>query len=182
MNQRKQIALYMLGIDRSPSNRQPLLELLNEISQNLLQENFAHEDFDKYMKRYFHSLDKEVSKLDPQIDKNLFLETLVDSYSYSVKNLLFLLDLPMDVYFLTRLFIIFDEKKMTRGPLYCRGLEHQKIKNAIMYSGSSHTDVYVEFFRKYFGLEPTISINQQNQSGNNKCIKFAHGFDFFSSE
>ena len=92
------------------------------------------------------------------------------------KNIDIIFDIEMDLYFLLRLFIIFDEKKMNRGPVYCRDLKYKEIKNAIVYAGAYHIDIYLLFLKQYFGIEPEINI--QNDS-DNKCLEFEKPFDFF---
>ena len=79
------------------------------------------------------------------IDLNKFMKILLDIYiEMSTIYPSIILDVPMDVYFLSRLFIIFDDKKLNRGPLGCRDEKYIEIKNAIVYGGGLHIDVYTE--------------------------------------
>ena len=98
-------------------------------------------------------IDKELAKMDKSIDKTKMLETLLDAYM-KMQNIypyfVLIMQIPMDIYFLSRLFIKFDKRKMkTRGPESCRSAKYRQIKNAIMYGGAAHIMIYVTFFNLY---------------------------------
>jgi hypothetical protein len=117
------------------------------------------------MTQYYKNIDKEFEKAKRNINKERFLTTLVDIYlnSSDLINQIIHSVMSMDVYFLLRLFVVFDEKKMKRGPIGCHDLEYMEMKNVIVYAGGSHIDTYEEFLAKYFKVKPQIKINQENQ-------------------
>jgi hypothetical protein len=91
-------------------------------------------------------------------------------------DFLSLIDLPMDIYLLSRLFIIFDKKKMNRGPIGCRDQKYREIKNAIVYIGDMHTKFCTRSFSKDFEVNPKIEIINGIY---NKCVELEEPFDVF---
>jgi hypothetical protein len=138
---------------------------------------------DDYMSIYYKHIDKELLKMDPLIDTNKFLSTLLEIYLNwpNSTDIVLITDVPMDLYFLSRLFIKFDEKKMNRGPVGCRDPQYTEIKNAIVCGGSIHTDIYEKFLMSYFKKEPDIYIYIYiYKEYADKYIEFDQPFDFFS--
>jgi hypothetical protein len=138
-------------------------------------------DFDKnnssYMLNFHKLISKQLSKLDPRIDKKKFLITLLETFINSNSTLFTnLFILPQDVYFLLRLFIKFDLDKMSRGPTNCHDSNNVIINNAIVYAGVYHSMIYQKFIENYFDIKPLIEINQPEDQ---KCIEFDQPFDFF---
>ena len=119
--------------------------------------------------------------MDRNIDSVRFFNVLLDVYM-SIEYDSFLITLgvvQLDVYFLLRLFITFDEKKMERGPSGCQNSRYRQIKNAIFYGGAGHVDIYKDFFHRFFGKSPSISTVSQT---NTKCLTFDEPFDFFGGQ
>lgn len=132
------------------------------------------------MKKLFHSIDKGWFKINNKYNKKAFYTHLLNTYinyeDQSVFNAVF--SIPMDIYFLLRLFINFDKSKMLRGPIGCRGEEYAEMKNIIFYGGSYHTGIYIDFLKQHFQTEPKLLID--HRSNDNQCIVFDSPFDFFS--
>ena len=178
-DERKKIIFsYLLGIGRNQKARTTFNYYVSNLAEvSGMTHPLPWEDFNKHMTLYYKKIDKELSKMNPNIDKDKFLKILFDIYiEKSIAEPSIIVTVPMDVYFLSRLFIIFDDKKLNRGPLGCRDLKYMEIKNTIVYGGGSHIKIYVEFLRRYFEVAPKISINQPYT---NKCIKLDPPFDFF---
>ena len=183
---REIIYSYILGIDRSENAEREFYNYLADLrgQSGMWTPNkdgkvifYDNSDAKKYFKKFFENIDKEASKLNPNINKKKFFDILLDIFvTESITRPIMILDVPMDVYFLLRLFIVFDEKKLYRGPVGCRDSEYVEIKNAIVYGGSAHTDIYSLFLQKYFEVEPQIFVEQDAE---NKCINFESPFDFF---
>lgn len=125
---------------------------------------------DEYHYLYFNLIKKELSKMDPSIDKAKFLNILLEIYMKGFDLFTSLLDFPMDMYILSRIFINFDKTKL-RGPISC---QTQDVQYAICHTGSAHTDIYRLFFENYFNIKPTINIIQYGQ-----CLKLDKPFDYF---
>ena len=183
----RKILSYVINLDHSQSSQelyeQYMRDLLSELKQEMEESMAVSEEYSynknkdvRYLKQFHSRINKEMSKMDPSIDKKKFLETVLDVYlddeSMSLGDRIFLI--PMDLYVLTRLFIHFDEEKMTRGPLGCRN--NSMIKNAIIYGGQDHIDNYAEFIRRFYDIEPEIDIELDREK---KCIEFSEPFDFF---
>ncbi len=173
---RDKLYKYMLGIDRNKSIMLLYKNYINDIAESIgIAYNF--DEFDQYMKIYYSIIDKEMSKMNPIIDKDKFLMVLLNIYMDKPHLWGPLHIMPQDIYFLSRLFIIFDQKKIQRGPIGCRDPNYRQIKNVIFHGGSNHTDIYISFLKQYFMLEPSIYIKTESRE---KCIQFPKPFDFFS--
>lgn len=162
---------YLLSIDKSVQARSEyhriLSELLGLFGQDLdVEKNIELEN------DYFSLIKKEMGKIDPIINKDKVLNTLLDIYSQENMYTAIMV-IPMDLYLLLRLFVVFDENKMERST----GCKHSKnVKNAIVYTGAAHTRFYELFFEKYFEVKADVVIKNKKQ-----CIK-VHDFDFFSEK
>jgi hypothetical protein len=174
---KKTILSYLMGIDRSQEAYETFREYLFTLFADLpFNMTVILNLNDKYMSLYYKYIDKLLSKLSSSIDKDKFLNTLLDIYEKGRQSDAVLV-IQMDVFFLLRLFITFDQKKLVRGPLGCRDSQYLEIKNAIVYGGGYHIDIYNDFFQLYFQVKPEIFIKQD---ASNKCINFDQPFDFFS--
>lgn len=131
---------------------------------------YNQDEIDVYHQDYFTLIKKELSKMDPSIDKPKFLNILLEIYMKGFDLFTSLLDFPMDMYILSRIFINFDKTKL-RGPISC---QTQDVQYVICHTGSAHTDIYRLFFENYFNINPTINIIQYGQ-----CLKLDKPFDYF---
>lgn len=122
---------------------------------------------EKYLLMYFRTVTKEITKMDTSIDRSLFLKTLLDIYTDNFDIYTSILNIPMDLYFLCRIFINFTK---SRG--YCKD---QPIKYVICHTGSNHTKLYKLFLEKYFRVSANIHTKQKNQ-----CIILGQPFDFYN--
>lgn len=164
------ILSYLLGIDKSlyaattyRSHVHMLYELYNE--------PFFKTDAEKLEIRYFATIDKEMSKIDTSIiDKKRFLYTLLGIYLQE-NMFVALMTIPIDLYFLVRLFVKFDKSKMSRGPHNCN---NDTVQNAIVCVGDEHARFYRLFIEKYFNAIPSIVV-----VGKNQCVKLSN-FDYFA--
>jgi hypothetical protein len=83
----------------------------------------------------------------------------------------------LDVYLLSRLFIKYDESKMTRGPTYCQTNAYQSSKNCVINVGTQHTMVYRLFLYKVFGATPTIA--EENEDREQPWVEMKDPFDYW---
>jgi hypothetical protein len=106
---------------------------------------------------------KRISKLPIGFDYNRFKSILM-SVSLKDEMHLSLTRLPMDVYFLTRLFASFNAEKRlnSKSTDVCR----ERIKNIIVYTGKAHSYFYMNFFNAYYGIDPYYV----NETFNYQCI------------
>jgi hypothetical protein len=169
------IISYLLGIDRSIYARSAYHNVI-EMLLSLYGEELNKERNASLEKQYFASIDKEMRKIDEKDipNKQRFLYTLLDIY---LQENMFtsLMVPPMDLYLLLRLFVKFDENKMSRttNPKGCRN--SKVINNAIVYTGDAHTRIYRIFLEKYFNVFPSLVVGVGNK---NQCLKL-NDFDFF---
>ncbi len=168
---------YVLGMNREVDAQFAYESLMLQLSKKI-STLFSLSKSRQYMTIYWKLIDKETAKLDPRIDRTKFFQILLDIYfkrgTQKLLNSLFII--PQDVYFLLRLFIRFDTKKMSRGPALCQSQDNQQIKNGIFHGGGAHTKIYIEFIQQYFNTSPLINIVQDI---NNQCITLSEPFDFF---
>lgn len=169
---------YILGIDRSQFALN-LINMYNTDLAKLLGVTYDESKNNNYMKIYYSNIDKEIRKLDPRLHINRFLKSIMQTY-LDQSNILSCLFLShQDIYFMLRLFTIYDQKKMDRGPTQCHDLQYQKNKNVVVYTGANHTQIYIDILNKYFTTLPTIYIKNSNVS---QCLKFDKPFDFFAKD
>jgi hypothetical protein len=173
---KKTLYSYLLGIDKNDMTEAVFHDFIFELYQ-LMGVPINYRGLKEYMELYFQKIDKELAKMHHSIDKDEFLNTLLEIYLEPNKSPMNIIGITMDIYFLSRLFIVFDQNKMNRGPVGCRNSQYQQIKNAIVYAGALHIDIYSEFLKKYFTVDPKIDIKQPY---NNQCIKLDPPFDFFA--
>ena len=167
------ILSYLLTIDKSgyaKTTYHAHMELLFE----LYGREFNTINAEVIEMKYFTSVEKELKKMDPAIsdNKQRFLYTLLSIYLQQDMFIGLMLP-PMDLYFLSRLFIKFDESKMDRSVKGCQN--SNVIKNAIVYTGAGHTQIYRSFFEKFFNVQPTLVVGAGKTS---QCLKL-HQFNYF---
>ena len=162
---------YILGLNRSIDAK----HIYDNFVDHLISIFKGREERSKHDEIPYKLILKELSKMDSQIDVKRLLTILLEIYTEGdlMDNLYGLMAVQMDLYLLSRLFIVFDEHKMNRGP---KGCQNQKVKTAIIYGGDFHITVYMKFFSRYFGVKPDLLIQQD---GKNNCIKFDKAFNFF---
>ncbi len=169
------VSLYRLGIRRDSKDRKEFnsfSRFLCKVSKNICDEKICDETYlNNYNKMVWKILAKEIEKL--TLDGNKFITTLYSLYEYKFEHILMT---TMDVYFIARLFSKFDLAKMERSPVGCRNHRYGEIKNAVIYAGAGHIDIYNRFIQKYFDLKPSISISPE---GKNQCMIFDRPFDYF---
>jgi hypothetical protein len=164
---KRYILMYLLGINDDGKNAYH--DYLSDLFRLI---NVAHPPFKEYEKSYFKIINKEIGKMDEIIDKTRFLNILLEIYMKNFDLITGALNIPMDIYCLSRLFIKFDETKMERGPGGCRFFS--KPKNVIIYTGANHSRTYESFIKSYFDIDPTFS-----QKSYGQCLEF-NEFDFFA--
>lgn len=172
---KKSMLSYLLNIDTSKhaklAYRNYIKFMLNLVGHQL---NILDVDeMDEWESRYFKYINKGLSKLDENIDKQRFLNVLLDIYMKEFDIYTSLLNIPMDLYCLLRLFIKFDQSKVSNRQI-CDKLS---VNNVIIYTGDNHAKIYRLFLEKYFNVLPVLSI-QNNQ---NQCILLDEKFDLFTS-
>jgi hypothetical protein len=123
---------------------------------------------------------------------DLILNTLIDATYEVYKDegirnkstyVLLWLSIEMDAYFLLRLLGEFNEMPSTiptqtrrSVPDACK--EQNTIRNAIVYTGSRHSLVYVKFFELYFRTNPTIVVESDEYAG--QCVSLIGSGGTFS--
>ena len=167
---------YYSGKDSSEDNKQILKEYYEIVSKNTKYEN-DFELYEKYREEYMKKINKAISKIEQPFDLDKFYDTLIQCYI--TLNFTFfdsLVCIPMDVYFLLRYLQTYT--KLERGPSNCTGDDYKIAKNSIIHAGDGHSTVYVEFFRQWYEIEPTLSIINPYTT---QYIDFETPFDFFQS-
>jgi hypothetical protein len=170
---KKDLISYMLGIDRN--KYVAIYGYYIRAMFNLIQKPLDAVKVRKLEKKYFKSIDKAFNKM--TLDKVKFLDILLGVYMENYDLYTALLNIPMDLYVLTRLFIKFDSSKMSRGPKGCRDSKDETINNVIIYGGSNHTNLYKQFLVRYFNKTRWMDINGVD---NSQCLRM-NNFDFFTS-
>ena len=133
---------------------------------------YDKDEFHRLMGWYYGKLDKELSKMDKAIDRERFFSILLDVYmSQDPEILNFMLgSIQQDVYFLLRLFMVFDEGKMERGPPGCQNSKYTP-NNTIRANISFYTHRYSKEM-----LTPATITNhcpkKSNGSSNIKHLSF----------
>ena len=176
-----QMLHYCVGLDDSQTAKDAYFAFLKTVAKRT-QYDFQKTDQDYLIIHQYvvNKIKKEIAKLSSQIDKKSFLGTLCQ-VTTSVYNQSYfgLQTIQQDAYLLARLFMIFDQKKMSRGPKYCRDAKSQEVHHAIIYSGDAHTAVYVAFFKQFFKIEPEIAIKNDLTDA---CLVLPQPFDFFKDQ
>ncbi len=173
---KQHIISYISGFDRSKKAQKHFENYLSDLFE-MIGKNYDPKNYEKYMEHYFKLIDKEISKIDKKYTRQAFYKNLLDIYYEFSEGILcdFVFIIPMDIYFLSRSLIQFDQKKINRGPNNCSG---QQIKNIIFYGGAYHANIYMKFYEKFFNQEPTIYID--NIDPFEQCIVFDQPFDFLA--
>lgn len=173
---KKQIYGYLMSFDTTSEAQHLYYQYVKELfkSAGLTYNDKSSKD---YVKHFHQLIRKEFTKM-VKHDRQSIMKKLIDIYgSWDHKDKLWiaLMSMPMDLYFISRLFIQFDRNKLARGPSGC---QQDEIKNVILYGGSDHVRVYVEFFMSYFNQDPSIYLDQTTSK--NQCLIFDQPFDFFA--
>ena len=185
-NQHKyEIISYISGYNRSKINRM-FYELYTADIFAIRGKIYDPSKYKKYMDHYFNLVDKEISKMDKKYTREKFYKTLLSVYNDMSGGDLcdFHFVIPMDVYVLSRLLMVFDVTKMKKGPKGCQDDKYSKIENMIFYGGSYHARIYMKFFRDFFGQEPTIYIDHDHvdlPDESDQCLVFEKPFNFFAN-
>ena len=173
-----QRTLFMvaMGFNVNQAKTTIFMEYLDDLATQLGLEPLT--DIQDYLAEYRQVVRKEMDKLAPNPNQQRFLLTLLDVLlAQAEHDSVLILTAPMDVYCLLRLFVQFDHEKLARGPVMCRQSKYDVIKNAVVYAGEAHIEVYDQFLQAYFQVKPTIAIEQPNDQ---KCLYFDQPFDFFA--
>ncbi len=185
--QRKMVLFsYLMGIDRS-GNARLLYEYFlrdficnNGIPNQLEYYNSIIASLDPYIKYYWSQIDSQVAQMDPIINKDKFFDDFLAMYS-SRPLMGGLVEIPMDICFLTLLFTQLNRTQLQEGPIGCQS---NQIKYVILYAGNDHIDRYVTFFERHFGVkpDPTYQIKPKLMANGkpNQCLQLAKPFDFFA--
>ena len=175
---RQQIFDYAFGYNEDGCYYNVFLTLIGDQIKHQFDDNaFDVEDSNKFRQTYLKYIKKQQSKTN---NASFILSTLYEVYMESNEPILKLIfNIPMELYFLHRFFIIFDEKKLERGPKACWDRQFKKIINSIIYVGDAHAQIYKQFFLKLSRglIRPDIDIVNDYS---NKCIQLNQPFDFFA--
>ena len=156
---------------------------------------FDQETEINYIKWFHLMINKRFEKLDPQLNKDQFLETLINVYLSIFLGKAQYLSVsqkwdgcyvaPQDLYMLLRIFTVFQEShgKLERSPLGCRDQKWMKMKKVIVYVGAGHLPTLAQFLSQLFKTKPTWSQYETTSfiGGNNNCVNLPQTFDFFKS-
>jgi hypothetical protein len=176
------ICRYLVGIN--PTYEDEFITFINKIQDEhpeVISLKFENKNVDRqtiikfymdYNSRASKAIIKEMSKLPASIDKNKFISTLIGIYDeLNISGHGFDM-IQMDAYFLARLFMEYDTKKLPRGPQKCPNMN----KNCIFYGGAFHAMVYRRFFEKFFGSSINILKNKRPEED---CVTFMMPFNYW---
>jgi hypothetical protein len=175
-SKKKQILSYALTLDLSTEATNYYNNYMRDMF-DIISEDYTEHSYQKVFDNYVVLINKQFPKTQG-INKNKMLQTLLDIYYDMVSIYDGLMLIPTDLYFLTRLFVRFDEKKIIRGPEGCRMKENATSNNVIVYGGREHIRVYNTFIQIYFNSSPTFIVD--NGDKGSQCIKFETSFDFYT--
>jgi hypothetical protein len=169
--QKHVIDQYYLGLNRHSSYRLIFMNFIEEFAEIAKVKGLTEYVIDDELENVWKFIDKELSKI--SLNKTKFLAIMlsllenvsIDLFSTSI----------MDIYTMSRLFIKFDPSKMSRGPAGCT--KNIEVKNAIIYAGNNHIDIYRRFLDEYFGVPPTISRKSDDYT---QCMVFSPPFDYWA--
>jgi hypothetical protein len=183
----KQIILYryIMGYNKSDDAKQLYHSFFTDV-YNLSGKTLNIDKLDNFTTTYWSIIKKEYNKLDMNDeDKNKFYEDIYATILLLSEETDPLIGLRsammyMDIYILLRLFIKFDTKE---GRSKCPNI----MKNVIIYTGSSHTYFYMEFFQLHFGVEPhyfwdktdDYTVPRYWREEGQQCLVFEEPFNFF---
>lgn len=167
------ILYYISGFNMSNENKISFIESYKILTFGT---EFSLEStkFDEYINLYIAKIKKSIKKIE-NFNVNKFFETLISCYLESNDFYAALICINMDVYFLLRYLQTF--KKLELGPKDCRNNEFKISKNSIIHAGGYHSNIYINFIKKWFNTEPVLSIEQDYQKS--QKIIFDTPFDFF---
>ena len=173
---------YVIGLQPDARDQFNLyIKYLVETKKRTL-EGWSFEYYGYLINDVIRHIQKEFSKMMPEINRTHFLETLIECYfdpefirvkptdSYYGLGLI-----QQDAYLLTRLFIQYDKAKQSRGPKHCQSLTNDY---CIIYGGAHHILIYRLFFRKMFGQEPDLVVVKQPDQD---CLTFPQPYDFWEN-
>lgn len=175
---------YALSLDKSVKSRNVYVKYFYGIMDIFFEiDDKTQDEILQTHLRFMKIIDKELIKLDKsKISRAKLLKSLRDVYTNMTNNNIYeiLFMIPMDLYVLSRIFILFDKTKMNRSVSGCRDSKYSEIKNVIICSGGAHTDIYKDFMLNCFHQQPTFSDNKDD-----KCIMIksivGQPFDFYGS-
>lgn len=194
------IAFLVYGWNRQNFHGENLFQyLIATLTDEISNTSYTSREFvetTKYLELYFDLIRKELTKLP---DKTRFLSVfyelkLRDIIEQDPNDLIVLLWglalIPMDLYTLIRMFIVFEESKMQRSPAKCRKTSSPKY--IIAECGYFHAKFFNSFISTYFDIKPDILVDNDNYTGFEdtimrsneyqtefQCIKLDKSFDFF---
>lgn len=178
----KRLLQYAIGIDTSIEGR----DIYEDYYTNLLQIKTQLPEkiigWRKYHEHIILLINKQVAKLHPLIDRYKFMDMLCDIcilLSSKDKSYIGLAVIQQDAYLLCRLFSIFPDKKSHETdsiPYMCR--QSPTINHAIVYTGATHTMVYINLLNNFFKIKPKYYKNI-TQSRKSQCIELDEPFDFY---
>lgn len=167
---------YLLTINRR-GNREYFEKVFRKFEEFEAAKDF--EEIESWEKEYFKIIEKELKKLNTEIiSRKILITNLRETYHQKIEEssdsyataIGVILDIPMDLYILSRMFIRFDDKPSAT-------CTKSTIDNIIIYSGSAHTETYRDFLNLSFRTEPQINIS--NSYIENLCLEIPD-FDFWN--
>lgn len=143
------------------------------------------ENYPSYMKKYFEIIQKELSKLPPDVDRSYFLQTFFNVYKEhygSIDLITGAAHLPQDLYVMIRIFIQFKEVRRISSSSACHNV--MRPKNIIIFAGIEHTQLYKRFLEQILERKPLLDIYSQRDPDSEaeedkKFVKLQHPFDMF---
>ena len=142
------------------------------------------------LKTIGEKIQKELGKLDRDLDKDTFIEVFWDTWIESFEknslrrslSVLEILELHIgtmitDIYLLARVFMDYDMSESKKN----RGCPHQSYnKNIIIYGGSAHIELYNLFIKKLYKKQPLYEYKSRYLLRNRpKSIEFSEPLQFF---
>lgn len=180
---------YLLGLNSSyKSMYNQLIDHMYQIalthpemktrSTQELQQAYDHNR--GFIDQYQKLIKKTIQKLDPQINQLLLRKILLSVYMDDTGDVFQTIhQIPMDLYCLLRIFMVYDETKMSRGPVPCRSSHSRINRNMIVLTGQAHTEIYKAWIDRYFQVTPEIHVVKDVSDPEFQCLRFQQPFDFF---
>lgn len=175
---------YALGLDKTAKSKKIYIDYFYGIHDIFYEtDNTTRDEIFQAHLTVMKFVNKEMAKLDKsKINRLELLKTLSDVYVNLTNETIYgiLAMIPIDLYILSRMFMMFDKTKMSRSVSGCR--DYSEIKNVIVCVGKAHTEIYKSFMLKKFNQRPNFTKDNGND---NKCIQvksiIGHPFDFFET-
>jgi hypothetical protein len=181
----KRMFAYAIGEDATETSKKIYRQFMRNVIENWFLFNQGHYDRTEVKKmmrdeRLYISVLQAMTerrfRKAPSISRARFVDALTDVIADSGLPLA-MMNAPMDAHCLLRIFALYEEAKLPRGPEGCRSLRFLENRNVIVHSGRAHSKTYTDFFKRYFGAVPSLLADT---SATQNYVLLQESFDFFA--